>query len=108
MSAHDPEISLVYSLIVDLGVKDDVAPMPLKVSGCWERIVDDNWTVVLNGHRTPQRHNGTMVQPYHCHVYWNGWPAGILTPFDGVLAAHPDQAGANEEHLIRALQAALA
>jgi hypothetical protein len=44
------------------------------------------------------------LQPYHAAAWWNGWLAGLLTPFDGSIAAHPT--GANEDALIAALRKA--
>ena len=103
-----PPIAYVFGLIMDLAEHDGITYFPDQMSGLWVRKIDANWTIILNGQRTPRMHGAIEVQPYHCWVEWNGWPAGIIGPFGGTLAAHPDDEGANEDHLIRALKGALA
>jgi hypothetical protein len=100
-------MSEAMGLIAELAIRDGMSNLPSKVASCWERVIDDDWTVAVNPHPTPRDYRGSAIQPYHCHVYWRDWPAGILTPFEGVMAAHPDAEGANEAHLIRSLRTAL-
>ena len=74
--------------------------------GCWEHAIDGTWWIALNGHAEPTEcSRGASVPPYEMYVECNGWPAGILSPGDGVIAAGE---GANEDTLIAAIDAALA
>ena len=78
--------------------------------GCWESQVDEGWFIALNGHKDPMLTSGGAgkgdvvhpipVEPYTVYVEWNGWPAGILTPFGGTLAAGE---AANPETFVAAL-----
>ncbi len=72
--------------------------------GCWQRDVDGHWWIAINGHDEPTRctRSDVPIEPFHCYVEFNGWPAGLLSPADGILAAG---AIANEDAFIEALQA---
>lgn len=67
---------------------DSLGAVPMnKHAGIWQHswVHDDmTWTVAANGHNkalTAYVAGGeTEVMPYCVLVYWNGWPAGILTP----------------------------
>lgn len=77
-----------------------------ELDGCWEHVVDDNWHIAINGHREPAKcSTGEDVPPFACYVQWNGWPAGLITPAGGTIAAGE---AANEDTLIDALKAAIA
>lgn len=74
--------------------------------GCWELQVDDQWFIALNGHdkptacsRNPTGFEG--VAPFCCYVEFNGWPAGVVSPSDGVFAAG---SAANEQTFIEAMK----
>ncbi len=81
------------------------------VEGCWARQVNDQWWLAINGHREPvkvmvtARGGGepseTECPPFTALIYYNGWPAGIVDPYNGCLAAG---AGANERTLRKALK----
>ena len=91
-----------------LAEADGVCPID-DLPGCWERKVDANWWVAVNCTKVERRSEppGCMevtLKPYHAAVWWNGWIAGLVTPYNGCIAANPD--GANEDALIAALQAA--
>lgn len=30
---------------------------------------------------------GVTVEPFHCYIEFNGWPAGVVAPWGGVIAA---------------------
>lgn len=70
--------------------------------GCWERSVDERWWVAANGHSTPTpcSRGGEPIPPYSFYIEFNGWPAGIVGPGGGVVAAGEL---ANEETLRAAL-----
>lgn len=81
--------------------------------GAWLGVVDEHWAVAANGHGTPQDVQipdvGTVsIAPFTFHVYYNGWPAGILVPalggFEGEFAAG---SAANEDTFMEAIEAAL-
>jgi hypothetical protein len=72
--------------------------------GCWEVGIDQHWWIAVNAHNEPKTcSKGTEVAPFACYVGFNGWPAGILTPTGGALAAG---SLANEETFLAALAAA--
>lgn len=53
--------------------------------------------------RTVTTSGKTEVPAFHCYVEFNGWPAGLLSPYDGTFAAGE---AANEETFIAALEQA--
>lgn len=100
----------VFGLIAEICLAMGEHPLH-KHDGCWELIVDHQWTVAVNGHKVPQVYRskdsietgsiGVDVQPYDAYVEYNAWPAGSFNPFGGILAAGE---GANEDTFIAALQ----
>jgi hypothetical protein len=69
--------------------------------GLWSYDVDRNWTIRLNGHpRTIQ-----SIPPYHLAIYFNGFPAGIISPLNGGLIA--GGAAANEDRFLAAVAHAI-
>lgn len=87
----------IANLAERLGVKDiNVLP------GCWEFRLDDQWWIAVNGRKEAVKcSTGVMVEPVHAYVEYNGWPAGVLTPYGGVIAAG---SAANEQTFIDALK----
>lgn len=77
----------------------------------WARDLDKRWHVVVNRCPTTQAYerDGLMgisqLEPYQAAVFFNGWLAGLLSPFDGEFAAG---SGANEDSFIEALDKAIA
>ena len=70
--------------------------------GCVEITLDDNWRIAINGHgETTKDTTGADVLPYCCMVWYNGWPAGVLCPNGGEIAAG---AVANENALRAAIK----
>lgn len=61
------------------------------------------WRLVINGDETEAQWRHVKIPPFHLYVEYNGWPAGFLNPYDGVIAAGTH---ANEATLIAALEAA--
>ena len=90
-------------LICELAEKDKVGPLN-KLPGLWVRDLDEQWTLVANGHQRPLEHNGVAVPPFHFSVEFNGWPAGMFDAYDGCIAAG---SAANEETFIAALERAI-
>lgn len=94
----------VFCLAAKLAEKDGVTPLS-RLPGPWERRLDKSWTIVLNGHGTPREYKGMTVPPFQMYVEYNGWPAGLLSPSGGVIAAGES---ANEHALVEPLKKALA
>jgi hypothetical protein len=72
--------------------------------GCWEHQIDKRWWIAVNANENATVcSRGPTVPPYSAYVEFNGWPAGIINPRGGVIAAG---AAANEDAFIAALKAA--
>lgn len=73
-----------------------------EMDGCWEYQVDSHWSISVNGHPEPTKNSRNAdVPPFSVYIEFNGWPAGIIDPFGGVIAAG---AVANEAAFIDALR----
>ena len=95
----------LFVLLAELGIKEDAAPLT-KHAGCWERQIGKLWWVAVNGHDTPMKcSKGQEIKPFHCYVEFNGWPAGVITPYGGTFAAGD---AANEESFAAAIEAEIA
>lgn len=89
----------IAALAERLGVSNIVAQ-----PGCWEHQIDDRWWMAVNPHKEPTAcSKGADVPAMSAVLEFNGWPAGIIDPFGGIIAAG---AAANEDTLIAALKAA--
>lgn len=74
-----------------------------KFENCWERQVDDHWWISMNCHPEARKNSkGIEVPMFSCYVEFNGWPAGIINPFGGIIAAG---SLANEDTFIAAVKA---
>jgi len=105
------DLTLAFSLLIDLGMKHKAGPLN-KHENCWEHRIDDQWFVAMNGHpehRMAKGPDGGMsdvtVPPYQAAIWFNGWLAGLIGPFDGILAAGE---AANEDAFIDALKKSVA
>ncbi len=63
----------------------------------WEHQIDRHWFIKINGYS--KQVNG--IPPYNMFIEFNGYPAGILSPFDGTIAAGTE---ANEDTFIEAVK----
>lgn len=100
-----PAIKEAYAVLAELGITLGAAPLN-KHPACWECQIDRQWRVAVNGHHEP-RHcsfSNVAIDPFHCYIEFNGWPAGIMTPAGGTIAAG---AAANEDTFIAAMRARL-
>jgi len=94
----------LFVLLMYIAEADGVIPLSEHYEGCWERQLGE-WWFAVNGHDGPRKcSHGVEVQPYHCYVEYNGFPAGLMTPFGGVIAAGRI---ANEDAFAEALHAEL-
>jgi hypothetical protein len=99
----DRPISAVMAGIAKVAAHDGVSKVGL-LTGCWERRVGDHWAFALNGHdTTTQTVAGVDVPPFEAYLTFDGWPAGFVGPFDGVLV---NMFGQGEDDLIAALEEA--
>jgi hypothetical protein len=102
-----------FGVIAELGIAAGAAPIN-RFNNCWEFQVDDQWWIAMNGHQTPRpasSENGASakvpfsVDPFYCYIEYNGWPAGLICPLGGTIAAG---IGANEDTFIAAIRARIA
>jgi hypothetical protein len=101
----EPQIAEAFAMIAELGSALGVRDVN-KLPGCWEHQVDEQWWIALNGHReTIKDSHGSDVMPFHAVIEFNGWPAGIISPAGGIIAAG---SCANESTFIGALREAAA
>jgi hypothetical protein len=99
----NPPIKEAFYEIVMLAERmgvEDINELP----GCWECQIDERWWIAVNGHREPAKCSaGPEVPPFTAYVQFNGWPAGIIDPYGGIIAAGD---AANEDAFITALKGA--
>ena len=62
----------------------------------WTHKIDDKWLVKINGCHVEKE----SIPPYHMMVEFNGFPAGCVSPWEGVFA---DGVAANEDIFIDAV-----
>lgn len=100
------QVCEAFDLIAQLCIAMNEHPLT-KHAGCWECVIDGRWKIAVNGHDEPKVSslNPEGIDPFHCHVEYNGWPAGILNPYGGVIAAG---AAANEDAFIKAIRTKIA
>lgn len=97
----DAPLSMAFWLIAELCTAAGVAPLT-KHRGCVE-VTAGAWTITVNGHARPKRsRRGLFVPRFSALLEFNGWPAGSMNPFGGIVAAGE---AANEDTLIAALRA---
>ena len=93
-------IKEAFGKIATLGNLLGAGPLN-KWPACWEIDVDERWAIAVNGHRNTRKDSrGGDVPPYHASIWYNGWPAGLISPVQGVIAAGSE---ANEDNFIAAL-----
>lgn len=97
------QVCEAFAVLCSLGMAMGAAPLN-KHAGCWEHQVDGQWWLAVNGHKEAKTTSkGQSVEPFHCYVEYNGWPAGVFTPYGGIIAAGE---GANERTFLLAMQRA--
>jgi hypothetical protein len=92
-------VSEAFDLIAQVVIKLGAAPLN-RHEGCFEFALDEMWRISINGHLTPHKvSGGAEVPPGNAYLECNGWPAGFIDPFGGMIVG-----GANsEDELIAAL-----
>ena len=96
-------LSTTFMAIAEAARVLKAAPIKDKI---WELRLDKHWEFAVNGHATKQKvtlGSGVQheVEPYHAYVEFNGWPAGVFSPYGGSFAAGEL---ANEKAFCAALQ----
>lgn len=91
----------IFELVTELAIKDKVVPIMDKI---WERKIDKHWKIVVNGYNETKELCGIEIPAYHIYVEFNGFPAGLINPFDGIICAGKE---ANIERFIGALETAI-
>ena len=91
------QLTTAFYMVARLADKLGEAPIKDKV---WTHKVDDHWFVKING--CPEKKES--IPPYHMLVEFNGFPAGCVSPWEGVFAAGTE---ANEDLFIDAVMAKL-
>jgi hypothetical protein len=85
---NEPTVCEAFAVLADLCIALGEAPLSKHVA-CWEHKIDERWAVAVNGHNEPKHcsFSAVPVDPFNCYVQFNGWPAGILNPYGGIIAA---------------------
>jgi hypothetical protein len=93
------QVCEAFSLLAELAMKDGADKQPL--AQFWERDIG-RWHVSLNRENISRKNEaGDDVPPYTAVVTFNGWPAGMIDPRGGIIAAG---AAANEDTFIAAIK----
>jgi len=93
-------LSTTFLAIADYAKARGHAPIKGKL---YHVKLDERWEFWVNATDKPQEVEGSEIRPYECYVKFNGWPAGIFTPYGGTFAAGE---AANERTFCDALKAA--
>jgi hypothetical protein len=76
------EFDTFWEVLVDLGSVAGFIPLN-QHPGIVRFNVDDSWKLSMNGHTETIE----QVPPFSVYVEFNGWPAGIIDPSGGCIAA---------------------
>jgi hypothetical protein len=110
MSENRP-VSEIFVAMQEQGWKVHEAPDKILVKKfCDYRggTVTAAWEVIINGNAEARTVKGIQwgeleLPPFTAAVFWNGWLAGLIDPYNGVIAANAN--GANEDALIKSIRA---
>lgn len=101
----EPEVKEAFVKLAELGGALGVQSIN-QLPGCWECQIDSQWWISMNGHREAIKDShGAEVPAFHACIEFNGWPAGIIGPSAGIIAAG---SLANEDTFIAAIDARIA
>ena len=103
--SNSPHVCMAFYKLCELCIALGQAPAN-KHPECWVHQVNTLWAIAFNAHADPKPCSlGVTVQPFHCYVQFNGWPAGVFNPYGGQIAAGEC---ANEAAFLEAMDAAIA
>lgn len=84
-----------------LALKDNVGVIADLPGGLYRRQIGD-WRIVFNGTAEPRKpDDGPELPPFSVFVEFNGWPAGLIDPRGGIIAAGTV---ANEDSFVEAIE----
>lgn len=93
-----------FGEVAALGLALGIGPGQWAKPGCWEHRIDEHWEISMNGNKgTRKDSKGAEVSGFSVLVWFNGFPAGEIGPFDGIIAAGEL---ANEDTFIAAVRKA--
>jgi hypothetical protein len=98
---EENQLTEIMMRIADMAILMNAHPLN-QYADCWECEIDHRWTIAANGHREPKKWRDITVQPFHVYVEYNGFPAGIISAYEGIIAAGTE---ANEETFLAAIDA---
>ena len=81
-----------WQLLCELAERTHAVPLN-QHPGCWYIAIDAHWELAVNAQPRPSICNAfrsthpIAVNPYHAYIEFNGWPAAILSPQRGEVAA---------------------
>jgi hypothetical protein len=84
-TAEQTAFNEAWQAICDIAAKEKTGPLN-ELPGLYH-IIAGKWQLWINGKQSPLITDGVTVQPFHAYVEHNGWPAGIMTPNSGEIAA---------------------
>lgn len=94
-----------FDLVVELCMATGNTPVT-KHAGCWEYDIDAHWRIAVNGRRWPMRSiAGIEIPARHCYATYDGRPAALFGPHNGVFV---NGHNINRDALCRAIRAHLA
>ena len=106
----DMQLAVAPLKVAELAAKLECTPINQQ-PGAWVCDIDPHWRVAVNGQKgvlgipSTDTHMGiTELPSYHLAVWFNGWLAGMMSPFEGVIAYGE---AANEDTFIAAIEAAI-
>lgn len=102
--SEQPPPKLAWAGVCLLAMKDGVERIRDVPGGIWRRDIGAHWKVAMNGSAETRKFEGCPLDPYSIFVEFNGFPAGIINPAGGVIAAG---SLANEDTFIAAIEADL-
>lgn len=95
MVAHDRPISRAWMSACEALAKRHGKPLPVGTLSLGD--TESGWFTELNN----RDDENELLPPFQIGVQWNGFPAGAIGPFDGVIAAGEL---ANEDSFIKWLE----
>lgn len=101
----EPVVAEAFAKIADLGKSLGVKSIN-KLPACWEIQIDERWWLAINGHKEEiECSTGDKAPSFHAYIRYNEWPAGLIYPGGGIIAAGEC---ANEDTFIEAIEARIA